>query len=644
MPWRPGEAVVGRTCVEMAGADYWATFPANVDNEFGRAYREVAATGVPTVVEGFYPQPLNRWFEVQAVPAEGGLFLYFVDVTERRVAQERLAMLARVNAELAGTLDAGVGMARIPRLIVPALGDWCVLTVVDPDGRPRDVGCWHADPDRQEAVERYAAARLPSMPVTSPLVRALLGETVVSPAADVVDLLPEGEARDLLRQLGTASGITVPLRGRGRVLGVLTLYFDRDRVASEAELATAREVADRVGLALDDARLFSEQRQLAEELQRSLLTGPFEHERADVAVRYTPAAEAARVGGDWYDAFLQPCGAMMLVIGDVVGHDTAAAATMGQLRALLRGVAAYSDAGPAEVLRGLDAAMEQLRLGTYATAAVARFEQTEDEALRGTTRMRWTNAGHLPPLVINPDGTLAAPGDWKGELLLGVDPATPPARSPSSPSTRGRPCCSTPTGSSSAATATWTRARRGCAPRPPTWPARPWTSCATSCWTGWCTTGPRTTSRWSRSGCAPDRPAGSCLAGAGEPVVVPAGGRPGCALGPLLLGLALEPAGLAVEHGRRVTVGLAVDLLGPAQQLLGPGLDLPEHAHGSSSRPDSCGQCARSAPGEGGQDVHHRPGREDQRPVPGRGSVHQERAGGEDPLQPLAVVVDDLRD
>jgi serine phosphatase RsbU (regulator of sigma subunit) len=52
---------------------------------------------------------------------------------------------------------------------------------------------------------------------------------------------------------------------------------------------------------------------------------------------------------------------------------------------------------------------------------VASFEQTQAEAARGVTRMRWTNAGHLPPLIINPDGTLAALGDWRGELLLGVD-------------------------------------------------------------------------------------------------------------------------------------------------------------------------------------------------------------------------------
>ncbi|MGY1840343.1 MULTISPECIES: SpoIIE family protein phosphatase [unclassified Modestobacter] len=416
-----GEAVVGRPREELVGQDYWAVFPASVDNEFGRTFRECLATGRPAVVEAFYPHPLNRWFEARAVPSAAGLGMYFIDVTDRRAAQERLAMLARVSAELAGTLDVDTAAARIPRLIVPVMGDWCILTVLDGDGRPRDVGSWHVDPAKRALVSRYAEVRLSSMPVASPVVRALMGETVVAPGADVADLLPDCEARELLRLLAPNSGVTLPLRGRGRTLGVLTLYFDGGRAPSEADLATSQEVADRAGLVLDNARLFDQQRQLAEALQRSLLTGGYEDDQAEVVVRYTPAAEAARVGGDWYDAFTQPSGATMLVIGDVVGHDTVAAAAMGQLRALLRGVAVYSDAGPGEVLRGLDAAMAQLHVDTYATAAVARFEQTPAEADRGLTRMRWSNAGHLPPLVIHPDGTLAALADWRGDLMLGVD-------------------------------------------------------------------------------------------------------------------------------------------------------------------------------------------------------------------------------
>jgi serine phosphatase RsbU (regulator of sigma subunit) len=119
---------------------------------------------------------------------------------------------------------------------------------------------------------------------------------------------------------------------------------------------------------------------------------------------------------------MQPGGTTMLVIGDVVGHDTEAAAAMGQLRGLLRGIATYSDAGPVEVLRGLDSSMAVLQANTLATAAVARFEQTADELDRGVTRMRWANAGHLPPLVVNPDGSVAELAAWRGDLLLGVDP------------------------------------------------------------------------------------------------------------------------------------------------------------------------------------------------------------------------------
>jgi serine phosphatase RsbU (regulator of sigma subunit) len=94
---------------------------------------------------------------------------------------------------------------------------------------------------------------------------------------------------------------------------------------------------------------------------------------------------------------------------------------MGQVRSLLRGIAAYSDAGPVEVLRGLDSAMAVLQIDTLATAAVARFEQTADERARGVTRMVWANAGHLPPLAVHPDGTVAVLADWKADLLLGVD-------------------------------------------------------------------------------------------------------------------------------------------------------------------------------------------------------------------------------
>jgi serine phosphatase RsbU (regulator of sigma subunit) len=189
------------------------------------------------------------------------------------------------------------------------------------------------------------------------------------------------------------------------------------------ELAAAREVADRTALALDNSRLYEQQRRLAETLQRSMLTAPPEPDHSEIVVRYHPAVQAAEVGGDWYDAFLQPGGAVVLVIGDVVGHDTEAAAAMGQLRGVLRGLAFREDAGPAQVLAGLDAAMEGLQLGTMATAAIARVEQTPEEREAGVTRLRWSNAGHPPPLLVHPDGRISALAGERTDLMLGVDPA-----------------------------------------------------------------------------------------------------------------------------------------------------------------------------------------------------------------------------
>ncbi|GAA4757222.1 hypothetical protein GCM10023328_46390 [Modestobacter marinus] len=423
------ERLLGRSREDLLGHVLWDAFPAAPGSVFEEQYREAVATGRPVAFEAYYPAPLDGWYEVRAWPTPDGLSVYAIEVTARRQAQEladrsarRLALLAQVSAELAGTLDVQSATARLPRLVVPALADWCIVTVIDDDGQPRDVGSWHVDPASRSVLERYTEVRLDAMPIAAPVGRALHSDEAVGFAGDeVLDLLPPGQARDLLAVLAPRAEVALPLRARGRTLGLLTLAYADDHAATDADVAVAQDVADRAGLALDNARLFGQQQQMAEVLQRSLLTDPPEPDHAEIAVRYLPAAEAARVGGDWYDAFLQPSGSTMLVIGDVVGHDTAAAAAMGQVRSLLRGIAAYSDAGPVEVLRGLDSAMAVLQLDTLATAAVARFEQTDDERERGVTRMVWANAGHLPPLALHPDGSVAVLADWKADLLLGVD-------------------------------------------------------------------------------------------------------------------------------------------------------------------------------------------------------------------------------
>src|SRR4051812_24108322 len=138
----------------------------------------------------------------------------------------------------------------------------------------------------------------------------------------------------------------------------------------------------------------------------SLLTPPPELDGLQITVRYRPAAAYQQVGGDWYDAFGQPDGAALLVIGDVVGHNVDAAAAMGQIRSILRGIAYDRPEGPAQVLTRVDGVLTGLRIGTLATALVARLEQPDEHNPAGLRTLGWSSAGHLPPLLLCTDGTV----------------------------------------------------------------------------------------------------------------------------------------------------------------------------------------------------------------------------------------------
>src|SRR4051794_2532519 len=415
---------------ELLGRTIWDVYPRMVGSRFEAAYRDAVASGHPIAFEAPYSGELPGWYEVRAWPRPDGLAVYYLDVTARHTAEEtarrataRLDLLARVNAELSGALDSVSALGRLARLVVPTLTDACIVTVVDREGRARDVGSWHADPDRRELLDRYAEIRMETLPPTSPVALALTaGTPVTEPVAEVLALMPPGPARDLLEQLGAERASVLPLPAADRTVGVLTLYHDPGRVVGPQDVETAREVAAQAGRAVDRVHRQSQQAKLAEALQRSLLTEPPGIPHAEVVVRYVPAAEAARVGGDWYDAFQQRDGTPVVVIGDVVGHDTAAAAMMGQLRGLLRGIAHHSGEGPAEVLRGLDEAIASMHAGALATAAVARFEGLPDTD--GGTLMRWANAGHPPPLVLTPDREVTLLGGPLGDLMLGVDATT----------------------------------------------------------------------------------------------------------------------------------------------------------------------------------------------------------------------------
>ena len=128
------------------------------------------------------------------------------------------------------------------------------------------------------------------------------------------------------------------------------------------------------------------------------------------------------MGGDWYDAFQVGDGSTMIVIGDVTGHDRHAAAAMAQVRNVLRGVAHSQPESPARVLAALDRAMGDLAVGSLATAVLGRVERRGPDGAPAQRLLRWSNAGHPAPLLIERDGAVTLL-ERTPNRLLGVDSA-----------------------------------------------------------------------------------------------------------------------------------------------------------------------------------------------------------------------------
>jgi PAS domain S-box-containing protein len=354
----------------------------------------------------------------------------YTEAQQARASAEQsgrqLALLSEVSQALSSTLDAEESVGRLARLVVPWLADWCIVTLVDEDGQLSDVGRWHRDAESRDALDRYASLRIESSRSAAPVRRVIeTGQPVVIPDVDmkvIENALHNTAAREALVALRPGSSVELPMRGRGRTLGAVTLVnSDARGPATPDEIAFGMEVARRAGLAVDNAQLFSRQRAVSEMLQHSLLTDPPKPDNLQIEVRYRPAASNVQVGGDWYDAFLQPDGSTMLVIGDVMGHDIGAAAAMGQIRSLVRGIAFDRQDSPAGVLRRVDLAMAGLEVGTLATAVIARIEEPEGDHTPGTRQVRWSSAGHPQPMLIDADGTVR---DLEAEpnVLLGVMP------------------------------------------------------------------------------------------------------------------------------------------------------------------------------------------------------------------------------
>ena len=364
----------------------------------------------------------------------GGAVIVFHDFRKHRDASEqtaahlaaleeltgRLSLVAEVSVLLISSPNTDEVLDRLARLLVPDLGDWAVIDVL-PKGRDSDEihrVAVHSldDDDTAEALK----GPLPPLSQTS---RSALAHALYSLEPVLLDAgrhkggsnEPLAQAhRQLFEHLGEGTALVVPMYTRRGLYGALTVARTGARSTfDEAEVLLLSDIARRIALVIKSNRLFEQQRDMAETLQRQLLTPLPQVDRLRFAARYQPARQASEVGGDWYDAFLLADGATALVIGDVVGHDLHAAAHMAEVRNMLRALAWDRQEPPAEIVRRLDDVMTHTSDAPMATAVFARIEGPDG----GPWHLHWANAGHPPPLLITADGHARYLENGHGPLL-----------------------------------------------------------------------------------------------------------------------------------------------------------------------------------------------------------------------------------
>ncbi|MFJ4859531.1 SpoIIE family protein phosphatase [Streptomyces sp. NPDC088748] len=349
-----------------------------------------------------------------------GVIASLIDITEGQRAQadaerarHRFALLAEAGTRIGTTLDLHQTAQEIVDVLVPQLADSADVqlleAVLGPDEGPVPTAS-------TRGVLRRLAARFPDP--TAPTAKLAPGQTFQIPMgttyeqviaegrpmnlylSDIPALItsPRAEAlRSYLSTLGSAR--LVPLVARGTVLGAVAMTRTREREPfDEQDCVLVDELVARAALNIDNARMYTLQRQAALTLQRSLTNSALpEVPGLELTGRYLPASDHD-VGGDWFDAIPLPGGRTGLVIGDVMGHGVHAAAVMGQLRTAVRTLARH-DVPPAQLLRSLDAVVADLGEDEMATCVYAVHDAASGVCVIA-------RAGHPPPAVVTPDGSI----------------------------------------------------------------------------------------------------------------------------------------------------------------------------------------------------------------------------------------------
>ena len=323
-------------------------------------------------------------------------------------AAQRAADLRAVVLALSEALTVGQVTAVMTGLIGAALGSAGVLiALLDDDGvlQPLDVAGYG------EQMRSLISSRLRD-PDGAPMAALTERRPTVYPSpADYLARFP-GRA-DLVRESKMQSWVYLPLIASGRVIGTWTVSYAEQHATTPPELALLVTLAALCAQSLERARLYEQAARTSGVLQRAIapralpaLPGVL------LAARYVPATAGDLVGGDFYDVRPLPDGRVLVLLGDVSGHDIAAAALMGQVLAVLRAYAAQ-DRGPADLLASTNRLLGELT-HRLVTCCCLELELA-------TGRGRLALAGHPPPVVVR----------WAaGAQLLDAQGALPLAASP----------------------------------------------------------------------------------------------------------------------------------------------------------------------------------------------------------------------
>lgn len=361
-----------------------------------------------------------------------GMCQTYVDITEGFRAQRRLKLLTEAGARIGTTLDV-VGTAQeLADAAVPGLADIVVIDLLEAtvQGEEPALGplgehvllrrsgissIWEGAP---EAV--YRVGETVALHPRTPQIRCLdTGQSVLVRRMDAEEWFAFDErAAEKIREFSIHSFLAVPLRAREITLGVAVFGRYRDPQSyDEVDLALAEDFCSRAAVCVDNARRYTREHTAVLTLQRSLLPrGLPDYPGVETAYRYLPAAAHAGAGGDWFDVLPLSGARVALVIGDVIGHGLHAAAVMGRLRTAIHTLADL-DLDPDEVLTQLDELVVRLTEEDPDREGATCLYAVYDPITRNCTFAR---AGHPPPVLVQPDGTVEFCDDIPPGPLLGL--------------------------------------------------------------------------------------------------------------------------------------------------------------------------------------------------------------------------------